>query len=191
MHLIVSKTSASNPARANKLVTAAEALRLIHDGDTVATGGFVGIGFAEGIAVALKERFIATQVETGLGAPRRLTLVYAAGQGDGEEPGLSHFSHAGLVEHVSGGHWDLVPKLQAPATSGAIDSYNLPQGVITHLLREIAAGKLGTLSRIAPELPSSTRATAAARSTPRPPKRWCGEPARGSAGRARRRSRQP
>jgi len=30
-----------------KIVTAAEAVRLIRDGDTVATGGFVGIGFAE------------------------------------------------------------------------------------------------------------------------------------------------
>ena len=30
-----------------KVVTAAEAVRLIRDGDTVATGGFVGIGFAE------------------------------------------------------------------------------------------------------------------------------------------------
>jgi len=35
---------------------------------------------AKGIAVALKERFMATQAETGLGAPRHLTLVYAAGQ---------------------------------------------------------------------------------------------------------------
>jgi len=104
---------------------------------------------------------------------------------------LNRFGHAGLVKRVGGGHWGLVPKLQAPATSGAIDSYNLPQGVITHLFREIAAGKPGTLSRIAPELPSSTRATAAARSTSRPPKRWCGEPARRSAGRAGQRNRQP
>ena len=43
----------------NKVVTAAEAVRLIHDGDTVATGGFVGIGFAEGIAIALEQRFLA------------------------------------------------------------------------------------------------------------------------------------
>ena len=33
-----------------KVVSAAEAVRLIRDGDTVATGGFVGIGFAEEIA---------------------------------------------------------------------------------------------------------------------------------------------
>jgi propionate CoA-transferase len=37
-----------------KVVSAAEAVRLIRDGDTVATGGFVGIGFAEEIALALE-----------------------------------------------------------------------------------------------------------------------------------------
>lgn len=41
--------------RRNKIVSAVEAVRLIHDGDTVATGGFVNIGFAEAIAVALFE----------------------------------------------------------------------------------------------------------------------------------------
>ena len=41
-----------------KVVSAAEAVRLIRDGDTVATGGFVGIGFAEEISLALEERFL-------------------------------------------------------------------------------------------------------------------------------------
>ena len=41
-----------NPEK-GKIVTAAEAVRLIRDGDTVATGGFVGIGFAEEIALAI------------------------------------------------------------------------------------------------------------------------------------------
>ena len=36
----------------DKIVSAADAVRLIRPGDTVATGGFVGIGFAEAIAVA-------------------------------------------------------------------------------------------------------------------------------------------
>ncbi|HNB89658.1 MAG TPA: CoA-transferase, partial [Plasticicumulans sp.] len=97
-----------------KVVTAAEAVRLIRDGDTLGTGGFVGIGFAEGLACALERRFLET------GEPRNLRLVYAAGQGDGAERGLNHLGHEGLVDSVVGGHWGLVPKLQKLAIDGRI-----------------------------------------------------------------------
>jgi propionate CoA-transferase len=129
-------------AKKGKIVSAEDAVRIIQDGDTLATGGFVGIGFPEEIAIAIEQYYIKN------GRPRNLTLVYAAGQGDGAERGLNHFGHEGLVRKVIGAHWGLVPKLQKLAVENKIEAYNLPQGVLSHMYRDIAAHKPRTITSV-------------------------------------------
>ncbi len=129
-------------AQKGKIVSCEEAINIIRDNDTIATGGFVGTGFPEHIAVALEKHYRET------GSPKNLTLVYAAGQGDGKDKGLNHLGHEGLIRRVIGGHWGLVPKIQKMAVEDKVEAYNLPQGVISHLYRDIAAGKPRTITTV-------------------------------------------
>lgn len=128
--------------RKNKIVSAEEAVRIIRDHDTVAFGGFVGIGFAEEIGCELENFYKENK------HPKNLTLVFAAGQGDGDKRGLNHLAHPGLIKRIIGGHWGLTPKLQKMALNNEIEAYNIPQGVISHLYRDIAGHKPGNITRI-------------------------------------------
>lgn len=126
----------------SKIMTSKEAVQLIKDGDTIATGGFVGNMHPEGITKAIEKYFVEES------KPKGLTLVYAAGQGDGKDKGLNHLGHEGLLKKVIGGHWNLAPKVQKLALDEKIQAYNLPQGVISHLFRAVAGGKPGILTKV-------------------------------------------
>jgi propionate CoA-transferase len=126
----------------DKIVTADEAIALIRNGDSVSCSGFIGIGTPEALLKALERRYVETQ------GPRDLTLVFAASPGDGKEGGLNRLAHVGLVKRAIGGHWALVPKLAKMAIDNVIQAYNLPLGTISHLYRDVAAHRAGSLTKV-------------------------------------------
>ncbi len=128
--------------RRSKIMSTEQALSLIRDGDTVTTGGFCGAGLAEELVVGLEAAFL------NHGAPKDLTLVYCAGQGDFKTKGLGRLGHSGLVKKIIAGHYGASPLLTRFAIENKIEAYNFPQGVLCQMLRDIAARKPRTISHV-------------------------------------------
>lgn len=132
----------SGGVRKGKIVSAEEAIRVIHNGDTIVVAGFVGTGVPEEILRAVETQYLSSAT------PNSLTLIYTAGIGDKGDKGVNRFGHEGMLKRVIGGHWGLVPKLQVLALDSKIEAYNLPQGVISHMYRDIAGKNPRTISSV-------------------------------------------
>ena len=121
---------------------AADAVMAIPDGASVFVDAFLTSCLAQEVLLTIREKFLET------GSPSGLSLTFAAGAGDGKGGGLDCIALPGLLKCVVGGHWNLLPSMRSLAETKQIGAYNLPQGVITHMIRDAAAKRPGTLTRV-------------------------------------------
>ena len=127
----------------SKVTTADEAVSWIKSGSTVmadSCGG--GINEPGAVLAALERRFVDT------GEPRDLTLYLVSGMGDRRGGGADRFAHPGMLRRVYASHWGWSPRLGEMAVAGEFEAYVLPQGVMAHLLRDIASGKPGVVTDV-------------------------------------------
>ncbi|MDF2653802.1 MAG: Acetyl-CoA:acetoacetyl-CoA transferase, alpha subunit [Bacillota bacterium] len=128
--------------RIMKVMTADEVANLIEDGQTVASSGFVGSAIPETLLKGMEKRFLET------GSPKNITYFYAAAQGNRDGRGADHVAHKGMTKRVIAGHYNLAPALGKCILNNEIEGYNLPQGTLSQLCRDIAAHKIGTITHV-------------------------------------------
>jgi propionate CoA-transferase len=125
----------------SKIISAAAAAALIKDGATVGAAACGMSGWPEELSMAMEQRFLQQ------GHPADLTLVHASGIGNWRDKGPQHFAHRGMIGKWIGGHCGLSPDFAKMVLSGGCQGYNLPQGVISQLWREIAAHRPGMITK--------------------------------------------
>jgi propionate CoA-transferase len=126
-----------------RVVSTKEAVSLIHDGDTLLIGGSGG-GHAvpESLILALEDRFLNDS------QPKGITLLHPVGLGDGAGHGVDHLAYPDLLKRIIAGAFVNSPKIAELAKKDAIQAYNLPQGTLSQLMREMAAGRPGLITHV-------------------------------------------
>jgi len=107
-----------------KIITADEAAKLVKNGDTITTSGFVASAIPEALNKAVEKRFLET------GEPNNLTYVYCGSQGNKDGRGAEHYAHEGMLKRYIAGHWATVPALVKMALENKMEAYNVSQGAL-------------------------------------------------------------
>ena len=126
-----------------QIMSVRDAVSLIRDGDTVCVNSFLTIGNADAIAQGIIDSFHET------GHPNNLTLYCASGFGMWDERYLfDGVCEAGCVSTVIAGHFSTMLSVMRQAKEEKLEAYNMPIGVMSHMIRAAAGGHAGYLSKI-------------------------------------------
>ena len=82
------------------------------------------------------------------GHPKDITLVHSNGIGDSKGLGTDLFAREGLVKCCIGGHYGFANQMVKMINENKLEAYNIPQGVIAQLAREIASGRPGLITHV-------------------------------------------
>ena len=96
----------------------------------------------EALIVAVETRFLSTAT------PRQITLLHPVGLGDMATQGVGRLAHPGLLKRIITGALVNTPAIQKLAKEDAVEAYTLPQGALSQLMREMAAGRPGLISHV-------------------------------------------
>lgn len=123
-------------------ITADEAAALIEDGDAILiSGSGGGHSVPEALLAAVERRFLAE------GRPRGITSMSVVGVGDRISLGADHVGHEGLLKRAITSALVDSPRLVKLAAENKIEAYTLPQGVMSQLMRDMAAGRPGLVTK--------------------------------------------
>ncbi len=123
-----------------RIVSAEEAVGHIPDGATVLV-----------VPMPSEEVYPAFhRVFTKTGSPKDLTVIWAAGLGpfSAERRGMNHFGYPGMVKRFVAAHFGLNHEVMRMIAQEEVEAFNLPQGTLCQLYREIAAGRPGVITRV-------------------------------------------
>jgi propionate CoA-transferase len=126
-----------------RVLTSAAVAALVRDEDTIVIGGS-GSGHAvpEALIAGIESRFLSEA------RPRRITTIHPVGLGDRAGAGAARFGHEGLLKRAICGTVVDAPAVAELARQGKAEVYTLPQGALSQLIREIAAGRPGLFSHV-------------------------------------------
>jgi propionate CoA-transferase len=125
-----------------KVVSFEEAVSHVKSESVISSNGFMGMTPDE-ILAALEKRFLET------GEPKNMTFWSVSGQGSrGKGIFGDRLTHPGMVKKVVMGHWEAAIEFTKRTLNEEIEAYNLPQGIMSHLIRAAASGKPGIISDI-------------------------------------------
>ncbi len=132
-----------------KVLTAAEAARLIPDGAVVTVSSSSALGCPDATLAAIGARFDAE------GHPRNLTMLHPIAAGDmWGVKGIDHIAKPGCLAKVLAGSYPSGPSSAEPPaiwkmiTGDAIPAYNVPSGILFDMHREAAAKRPGVLTKV-------------------------------------------